>query len=280
MDATIRGARAVYDDIGSGRPIVILHGRPTDRRQMELFLEPVFEGRPEWRRIYPDLPGMGETPGPDWVHSHEDVIDWTAAFVDDVVGRGERLTIAGSSYGGWIALRLLERDATRFDGLLLSVPSISVDPARRRVPARRVIRPADDALLAALEPDDAIWLNGSVVQSTETLDGYRRGTKLGFAAADLDFLDRMDADPRGPRDAAPPPEPFDRPTLILAGRQDHLAGYADALDLVEWFPRGTIAVLDRAGHGVPNEQRALFRALVGEWLDRVEESQELDRDRS
>ena len=272
MEATIRGAPAFYDEIGAGAPIVILHGRPTDHRQTELFFEPVFAGRSGWRRIYPDLPGMGATPGPDWIASHEDVVDWTEAFLDEVVGPGQRLTLAGSSYGGWIALRLLERDAARIDGVLLQVPSFSVVPERRRVPLRRVVLPAADELRAQVAPDEQQWLNVSVVQTPETLDGFRRGTKLGIAAADHAFLDRLDANPAGARDARPPLRPFDRPALILAGRQDHVAGYADALGLAESFPRGTVAVLDRAGHGVPNEQRALFGALVGEWLDRVEEA--------
>lgn len=38
------------------------------------------------------------------------------------------------------------------------------------------------------------------------------------------------------------------------------------------YPRASFAVLDRAGHSLHLEQRGLFEALVGEWLDRVEEA--------
>lgn len=68
-----------------------------------------------------------------------------------------------------------------------------------------------------------------------------------------------------------PEEPFPAPTLIVTGRQDSLCGYRSAWDLLDNFPRATFAVLDRAGHGLSAEQKMLFRALVGEWLDRVEE---------
>lgn len=37
------------------------------------------------------------------------------------------------------------------------------------------------------------------------------------------------------------------------------------------MPRATFAVLDRAGHGLPEEQPAVFKALAHDWLDRVEE---------
>lgn len=59
--------------------------------------------------------------------------------------------------------------------------------------------------------------------------------------------------------------------MILTGRQDSLVGYRDAWQLLENYPRGTFAVLDRAGHNVHNEQHQLFNALLGEWLDRVQE---------
>ncbi len=42
-------------------------------------------------------------------------------------------------------------------------------------------------------------------------------------------------------------------------------------EMAAQFPRATFAVLDRAGHGLTMEQTGLFRALVAEWLDRVEE---------
>ena len=64
--------------------------------------------------------------------------------------------------------------------------------------------------------------------------------------------------------------PFGRPSLLLAGRQDSATGYVDLVALSESFPRATLAVLDRAGHAVAEEQRPVFRALVESWLDRME----------
>jgi pimeloyl-ACP methyl ester carboxylesterase len=65
-------------------------------------------------------------------------------------------------------------------------------------------------------------------------------------------------------------EPFVKPTLILAGKQDHISGYRGQWDILENYPRATFVVLDRAGHRLQIEQEALFNALVNEWLDRVE----------
>jgi pimeloyl-ACP methyl ester carboxylesterase len=62
------------------------------------------------------------------------------------------------------------------------------------------------------------------------------------------------------------------PALVIAGRQDNVTGYRDIWDILELFPRSTLAILDRAGHAVSTEQRHLFRQLTHEFLDRVEES--------
>ena len=62
------------------------------------------------------------------------------------------------------------------------------------------------------------------------------------------------------------------PTLVVAGRLDSTVGYAAAADLVDHYPHATLAVVDDAGHALPHEQPDLLRALVAEWLARVERS--------
>jgi pimeloyl-ACP methyl ester carboxylesterase len=68
-----------------------------------------------------------------------------------------------------------------------------------------------------------------------------------------------------------PSRTFEKPTLILTGRQDAHVGYRDTFDIIELYPRATLAVLDRAGHALGVEQESLFHVLINEWLDRVEE---------
>ena len=65
--------------------------------------------------------------------------------------------------------------------------------------------------------------------------------------------------------------PFDKPSLMLAGRQDTSVGYSDLLQIVKNYSRGTFAILDRAGHSLQIEQEVVFNGMVNEWLDRVVE---------
>lgn len=62
---------------------------------------------------------------------------------------------------------------------------------------------------------------------------------------------------------------FTAPTVIAPGRRDSSAGYADAIDLLERYPRATLAVVEDAGHALMHEQPELLAALLGDWVDRV-----------
>ena len=50
-----------YEVHGEGRPILFLHGWTMARRVEIVVYEKIFATRPGWRRIYPDLPGMGRS---------------------------------------------------------------------------------------------------------------------------------------------------------------------------------------------------------------------------
>jgi pimeloyl-ACP methyl ester carboxylesterase len=267
MQAIIRGSPIHYEEVGAGRPVVMLHGWPTDHRGMSYPLEPIFGARSGWRRVYVDLPGFGASPGPDWITSQDDMLEATLDFIDAVCG--ERFIVVGASYGAYLARGVLRRRAERMDGLFVWVPSVLADSTARRLPAPRVIV-RDPATIAQVSDDEKVWSQLSVVQSEATLQAFRAGVKPGLPGGDTAFQARVRArysfsfDPRAT-------EPFEGPALVLCGRQDAVTGYRDAVDLLEELPRATYAVLDRAGHGLAEESPVLFRALVHEWLDRVEE---------
>lgn len=65
--------------------------------------------------------------------------------------------------------------------------------------------------------------------------------------------------------------PFEKPTLILTGRQDKEVGYKDTFNILNNYPRATFCVLDKAGHNLQIEQEKIFNQLVREWIYRLEE---------
>lgn len=270
MKLTVRGVPVHYLDEGEGRPVLVLHGRPGDHRGVSNALERVFAAKPGWRRIYPDFPGMGLTPGADWIRTHQDTVDLVVEFADALLA-GEHFALVGSSYGGYIALGVVRQRAARLTGVALWVPAVDGPSSRLDLPEHRVFE-RDAATVASVLPDEQLWLQVATVQTAETLARFRSSIKPGLMSSDMPFLEQIEAsDPDG-FDATDLPVPVTVPALLIGGRQDSLVGYAGMVRLLESFPRATLAVLDRAGHPVSTEQRVLFEALVGEWLDRVEET--------
>jgi pimeloyl-ACP methyl ester carboxylesterase len=267
----VEGVRVHYVEHGAAGPgvrtVVLVHGFPVDHRIMTGAFERVFAGRPGWRRVYVDLPGMGRTAAPD-VGSTDDVFRILRGTVEALVPEGAYVVV-GQSYGGYLARGLAAADPERVTGLAAVVTVVEPRHELRQLPERQVLV-RDPALTerfgaGVLEAEEVL-----VVQTEETWERARQEVDPGLAAADPVVTARIEASYGGtfPVEATP----FDKPTLILVGRQDSVTGYRDAWGLVEHYPRATFAVLDRAGHALDLEQRGLFEAFVGEWLDRVEEA--------
>ncbi len=271
MECQLKDISVHYEIHGEGYPLISLHGFSPDRRWMSGCLEPIFEHRSGWQRIYPDLPGMGKTPGKEWITNSDQMLDIVLDFIDQVIP-SERFVLAGDSYGGYLARGIIYRRPAVVDGLLLICPMIIADHAKRSVPPH-VALVSDPSLMSSLEPGEREEFESfAVVQSQRIWERTRDEVMAGISIADEEFLTRLQAHGYPfsfDVDSAPP---FEKPTLILAGRQDAMVGYRDAWEILENYPRGTFVVLDRAGHNLQIEQETLFNALVNEWLNRVEEN--------
>jgi len=265
----IRGLPVHVVEEGEGRPLILLHGLPGDHRLMQYRLEPIFANRTGWRRLYIDMPGMGRTPGADWIHGQTDMRDVVLETIDAVVGADQTFALAGVSYGGFMAMAVLQQRLPRVSGLFLWTPSLDADPERARRVEHRLFE-RDPSVLDELLPEERMWLQIAVVQTPATLAVFRASVKPGLAMADIPFLTRLEEEDPQRLDPTVLPDVMAAPALILAGRYDTAVGYARAIEIYESFPRATLAVLDRAGHAVAEERSGLFRSLVEDWLDRVE----------
>ena len=263
------GVDVHYVEHGAGEhTVVLLHGFPVDHRIMTGCFEPVFEKRPGWRRVYLDLPGMGQTVAPASVRRTDDVFAVVSAAVTQLVPEG-RYAVCGESYGGYLARGLVAADPGRVSGLALVCPMVVAEHSERDVDEHVVL--VRDAFVAAL-PDDSDFDEVAVVQTEETYGRTRREVLSGLAIADPAAVARIEGSYGGTFTMESGTPPYTSPVLFFLGRQDATTGYRDAWRILEHYPRATFAVLDRAGHNAQIEQPALFAALVHEWLDRVEES--------
>jgi hypothetical protein len=99
----------------------------------------------------------------------------------------------------------------------------------------------DSAYLSQLEPNDAAEFDGvALVQNQRVWEGFQ-DIREGFKLRDKDFLERLRRHSRFSFDPSQLKDPFNQPTLIITGRQDHMVGYQDQWDILENYPRATFA---------------------------------------
>jgi pimeloyl-ACP methyl ester carboxylesterase len=88
-------------EYGNGMPVLALHGAGVDHRELAGALEPVFNEMPHYRRLYPDLPGMGLTPAPVTIASNDDVLDLLLGFIDHLIGMNRSFSLATPTADTW-----------------------------------------------------------------------------------------------------------------------------------------------------------------------------------
>ncbi|MCB8963350.1 MAG: alpha/beta hydrolase [Ardenticatenales bacterium] len=260
-----------YEVHGTGRPVLLLHGRPMDSRAMRAIFEPILAKRPGYQRVYVDLPGMGRTGASEAIQSNDDVAALMARFMADCFP-GEPFLLAGLSYGGYISRGILYHAAERVAGMLLLVPAVQ-GAGERQLPPPLVVAPDPQAVNLLPAPFNEFFNQFLVVQNEAIVAHIRDEILPGMQAADQAMMARLSENYDYSFAVDELVELFDRPVLILCGKHDTVTGYQAAVNLLPLYPRATLAVLDRAGHGLNLEQPALFTHLVDEWLDRVEEYQ-------
>jgi pimeloyl-ACP methyl ester carboxylesterase len=254
-----------YEVLGEGRPILLLHGWTMDRR-VEIFdYEKIFATCPGWRRIYPDLPGMGRSVARAGLFSQDDVLEALLAFVDQVLPDG-RFALAGTSLGAYLARAVAARRRARIAGLLLRVPCIFAEDARRTLPPFQAL---------VTDPEGRANLADLLIQTPEYAQALKHkddAVVQPAIQATAPIANEIRADPKRygfSFDLIEAEKTFDEPTLIIAGRRDTTVGYRDAWSILDSYPRATFVALDRADHGWPMETPNLLPALIDDWLARI-----------
>lgn len=247
-------------EIGTGEPLVILHGLFGSKRNWSSIAGRLAEYR---RVITVDMRNHGESPWDD-VHDYPALADDVARLIERVVGGPA--TVMGHSMGGKAAMLLALGRPELVERLVI----VDIAPARsqssplllvkamRRVPLETLSRRAEvDAVLAEVIPDLAV--RGFLAQNVVT-----EPTGLRWSV-NLDAIERNGESIVGFPDI-PPGVTFAKPTLFIAGgRSDYLrTEHRDAIERL--FPAATIETIPHAGHWVHAEAPGPFLDVVSRFL--------------
>lgn len=134
MFADIDGVRFNTVSFGAGPRTLVGHGGWAG--SWELWQQPFELMSPSWRCVSYDHRGSGESRAEPETITAQRLVDDLFALLDHL--EVDRCILAGESMGGFIAMLAVERDPSRFDGLVLVDSATGfTDPSPLAVGARR-----------------------------------------------------------------------------------------------------------------------------------------------
>ncbi|MBJ8006349.1 alpha/beta fold hydrolase [Bacillus cereus] len=266
MICRIKDAEIYYEIVGEGKPVIIIHGCAPDHRLMKRCMESVFQKYEGYKRIYIDLPGMGKSNAPDWINSSDRIVEVLITFIEEIIF-AEEFLLVGESYGGYLARGILSKMFERVNGLLLVCPVVVAQPGKRLLPDKQVIVRDEEFLKTLTSTEREEFCELAVVANEYTYKRFKEEIKPGLDVANNEFIERLQKNYSLTLDFHR--KKYEKPVLLLAGRQDISVGYQDIVRIIEDYPRATLAVLDMAGHNLQIEQPDLFESLVWEWIRRT-----------
>jgi pimeloyl-ACP methyl ester carboxylesterase len=257
------GASLRYEPIGSGVAVLILHGAYSARVELRTALEPTFIGHHGYRRLYLDLPGMGDSPAHESIVSSADVLDVIDELIATEIG-ALPFAVIGHSYGAHLARGIAARHPRQALGIALICALI---PDAMTPEPHEIVHTEGDPYeildLAHVDEYRSYFVSHTPESAQRFNDAVAPALGKFDAAAVARVMERWEIplDPDG--------APFDGEALILTGRHDSTVGFREQFRLIDSYPRATYIVASGAGHALPHERPDLVVTVLGDWLRRL-----------
>lgn len=250
-------------EAGQGRPVVLLHARPTDRTMWDAHL-PLLAAAGV-RAIALDLPGHGEAT----VSDRREVAPWSDVLdtLDHLAA--DRFVLAGNSLGALVALQTAVTAPQRVEGLVLIGYRPHDQPASPRLDAAWE---AERTALATGDLDTAVkagveaWTSAVATEEVRTHAARMLRRQLTEQLAHGE--PPQAADPLGTG-----PATLRRlrgvPALVGVGEHDMPDFREGGEGLVRDLDAGGLTIISGAGHLAPLEQPAAFCELLLDFVRRL-----------
>ena len=255
----INGVNLAVEVRGEGPAVLFIHGFPHDR---SIWAHPMgaLDG---FRRIAPDLRGMGQSDAPDLGYSIETYARDLAALLDTL--GVEETVLCGLSMGGYVAFEFLRRWRRRVRGLVLMDSSAEADSAEAR-------RRRDDSAAEAREKGAAAIADGLLPKmlAPSTLAGspeiVERVRTMMAATPVAGLVGALGAMRDRPDSTDLLPTLAGLPTLVVVGEDDQLTPPPLARAIAEAIPGARLEAIPGAGHLPPVERPTATTQALLEFL--------------
>lgn len=255
----VNGVDLAVEIRGEGPAVLFIHGYPFDR-SIWAHQVALLDG---FRRIAPDLRGMGESDAPDLGYSMETYAGDLAAMLDAL--GVDQVVLCGLSMGGYIAFEFLRRWRRRVRGLVLMDTRAEADSAEGRrardaaaatVRERGVSAVVDGMLPGLLSPSTRSQAPELVERVRTMMSATPASGMVGALGA---LRDRPDSTELLPTLSG-------LPCLVLVGEDDEITPPARARAMAEAVPGARLVVIPGAGHLPPVERPSATTQALLEFL--------------
>jgi pimeloyl-ACP methyl ester carboxylesterase len=247
-----------FDDIGSGPPIVFLHGFPLDSTMWAPQTSALAD---HFRCITIDTRGFGEstTTPPFTIDRYADDVIAVLDLLDI-----ETTTVVGLSMGGYIAFALWRRAPHRVNALVLADTRAGVDTPDTRQRRHELIALAHSEGAAAVVERQLVGLLGKSTREHQP-DVEESVRAIGQSATVDGIVGALEA-MLGRQDSVPTLPTINVPTLIVVGDEDVITPPKEARAMHAAIQGSRLQVLAGAGHLSSLEQAAAFNAVMREFV--------------
>jgi 3-oxoadipate enol-lactonase len=235
---TVNGVNLVVDARGDGPAILLIHGYPLDHT----IWSPQLEALDGWRRIAPDLRGMGQSDAPDLGYGMATYASDLAALLDTL--GVERVVLCGLSMGGYVAFEFLRRWRERVSGLVLIATRAGPDTAEGK-------RARDAAAAQAREGGAGVIADAMLPKmlAPGAPDALVKRVRALMAATPVPgIVGALGAMRDRPDSTALLPTLAGLPALVIAGGSDQLMPVSEMSAMAAAIPGARLVVAPGAGH--------------------------------
>ncbi|MDP9326110.1 MAG: alpha/beta hydrolase [Candidatus Dormibacteraeota bacterium] len=243
----VEGRRTRYLDVGTGEPMLLVHGWIGSAENFHKWVPALEERR---RMIIPDLPGFGETPPLEGRHDVAAMARFLDAFVK-AIGL-ELYDLGGLCLGATVAIELTRIDPGRVRQLVLHTPIYS-----------RAAISAGFKVQAALFLNPVVFGIGSrLARSRLISDFYKRhfveGPNVDPFDARVNFENQIRCSPRAAREWVQSAlhedledwlRGWEQPVLMVVAADDSILDHGRMQVLTEAMQTAEVVVVPDAGHG-------------------------------
>jgi pimeloyl-ACP methyl ester carboxylesterase len=253
--------RVAWYKVGSGKPLLILHGWGSNSNVMM----PLANKLKKIRTCFLlDFPGFGESPEPDRAWSVNDYTNLTNQFISEVI-KEEKIDVLVHSYGARVLLKILAdiKTSLKIDKIIIT-GGAGLKPKRnpkyylRKYTAKLLklpfmILPSSlrEKGLAKLR-QTSLWKSlGS--SDYQQLSGVMRET---FVKSVTEFLD-------------PLLRQIDNEVLLIWGENDTATPLDQAKRMEKGLKNSSLVIIERAGHYAFLDKPHQFDAIIKAYLEPV-----------